>query len=230
MDDTDCARDDRPAPPRWAIPLILLGLALVALSVAGLLLLKRPPTPAPVTPTIERTTIPTAQAGSLLPDPTSTPAGAHVERQMPAPPTRTPTPQPAPTATRPDGTPIAWTEAEKNALSWMCWYEVGGMGSVRVDACLSTISTVRARYAYPNAFAETDVLSTLLREGQFNIEIDTSQPAPDPEMYWTVEQYQKGMRGSCNGYLYFDSVPGGPALCVIRSETGLFLEFHNGWD
>jgi hypothetical protein len=103
------------------------------------------------------------------------------------------------------------------------------MAEARVDACLSVISTVRARYAYGSGFPETDVISTLRRPGQFNFDFDPSQPAPDTELYWVVQQYQWGMRGSCNGFLYFDSVPGGPSLCVIQSSTGEFMEFHNGW-
>jgi hypothetical protein len=102
------------------------------------------------------------------------------------------------------------------------------MGSVRGDACLSVISTVRARYAYSNGFGTTDVISTILAPNQFHITIDTSQPAPDAALYDLVIAYQNGARGSCNGYLYFDSVPGGPVLCTIRSSNGQFLEFHNG--
>jgi hypothetical protein len=123
--------------------------------------------------------------------------------------------------------PIAWTEEEKNALSWMCYYEVGGMGAARVDGCLSVISTVRARYVYGSGLGH-DVLSVLQWPGQFNIQIDTSNPHSD--MYPIVEQYQDGARGSCNGYLYFDSVSGGPSLCVIYGSGTQFLEFHNGWN
>lgn len=125
---------------------------------------------------------------------------------------------------------IGWTDAEKNALSWLCWYEVRGMGDVRADACLSVISTVRARYAYNSGFGTHDVISTILAEGQFTgVEIDTNRPAPDADLCWLVEIYANGSRGSCTGYFYFDSVPGGPSLCVIRSGNGQFIEFHNGW-
>ena len=98
------------------------------------------------------------------------------------------------------------------------------------DACLSVISTVRTRYAYPNGFSETDVIGTLRRPGQFPFEFDESHPAPMPVLYWIVEQYQYGARGSCNGFLYFDSVPDGPSLCVIRANNGQWIEFHSGWD
>jgi hypothetical protein len=123
---------------------------------------------------------------------------------------------------------IEWTQEEKNALSWMCYGEVGGMAGSKVDACLSVISTVRARYVYANSFYETDVISTLTRPGQFNIEIHTDRPAPDDDLVWAVEQYEAGARGSCNAFLYFDSVPGGPSLCQIYSANG-WIEFHNGW-
>jgi len=109
----------------------------------------------------------------------------------------------------------------------MCYYEVGGMGAARRDACLSVISTVRARYIYGSGLGY-DVLSVLQWPGQFNIPINTASPHPD--MYPIVQQYQNGARGSCNGYLYFDSVPGEPALCVIRGAAEQFIEFHNGWD
>jgi hypothetical protein len=214
--------------PAWAVPLIACGAALVLLSSGGLLLLRTlPGDPAPVSGG-GKTPVPTRQ-GVLAPTPTP-PVQARVERRVLAPPSPTLTPMPTPTATRPPSPPIPWTEGEKNALTWLCWHEVRGMQEVRVDACLSVISTVRARYAYSNGFPETDVVGTLLRPGQFNIEFDTGQPAPDPELYWIVEQYQYGLRGSCNGYLYFDSVPGGPSLCVIRSGNNQFMEFHNGWN
>jgi hypothetical protein len=48
-------------------------------------------------------------------------------------------------------------------------------------------------------------------------------------LLWAVEQYQAGARGSCNGYPYFDSVPGGPSSCVIYGPGGQFEEFHTGW-
>jgi len=124
---------------------------------------------------------------------------------------------------------IEWTEEEKNALSWLCEGEVSGMGSVtQIDACLSVISTIRQRYAYPNGFGETDVISTILRPNQFNVEIRTDEP--HPTFYPVVEQYQNGARGSCSGFLFFDSVPGGPSLCRIAGLAGLWIEFHNGWN
>lgn len=123
---------------------------------------------------------------------------------------------------------IEWTDEEKNALSWMCNDEIGGMGaSVIRDACLSVISTVRARYAYPNGFTEKDVIGTLLRPNQFSIEVQTE--TPNTRFYSIVEEYQDGARGSCNGFLFFDSVPDGPSLCQIYGVNGMFVEFHDGW-
>jgi len=55
------------------------------------------------------------------------------------------------------------------------------------------------------------------------------RPAPDVLLQEAVAQYKWGARGSCNGYLYYDSVPGGPSLCVIEAANGQFVEFHNGW-
>ncbi len=164
------------------------------------------------------------------PIPTGTPlAQAQIQRQI-LPGAEPGTPTPAPEASRPPVTPIPWSDAEINALSWLCYHEIRGMAEVRIDACLSVISTVRARYVYYNNFGETDVIGTLQRAGQFPIDFDTSQPAPDQDLYWTVIQYQYGARGSCNGFLFYDSVPGGPVLCVIRSSNGQFMEFHNGWN
>lgn len=125
---------------------------------------------------------------------------------------------------------IEWTQEEIYALQWTCYGEVGGMQEVKLDACWSVISTVRARYAYSNGFSETDVIGTLSRPGQFSITFYTDRPGPDDELNWAVDQYRAGARGSCNGYLYFDSVPGGPSLCVIRAANGQWVEFHNGWN
>lgn len=222
--------------PLWAIVLVAFGTALVLLSAAGLWLLSGQPeeqaefaeqdTPVSATdrpPVASKTMLP--MTPSLLPTYGVTPQATTGETLKP---TAEPTLAVEATPDLPR-TPIAWTEAEKNALSWLCLHEVGGMGSTRIDACLSVVSTVRARYAYSNNFPELDVISTLLKPNQFNIEFDTAQPAPDAELYAAVEQYQNGVRGSCNGYLFFDSVPGGPSLCVIWGAAGQFLEFHNGW-
>ncbi|GAB4477668.1 MAG: hypothetical protein Kow00124_21110 [Anaerolineae bacterium] len=171
-----------------------------------------------VTPLPPPTLIPTPDLDTLFPGATAEPSAA---------PTAEPTVQPdeGPAPTPP---PIVWTQEEKNALGWLCYGEVGGMAERKIDACLSVISTVRARYAYSNGFPETDVLGTLRRPGQFNVTVYTDRPGPDPDLNWAVEQYQAGARGSCNGYLYFDSVPGGPSLCQIYSSGG-WIEFHNGW-
>jgi hypothetical protein len=108
----------------------------------------------------------------------------------------------------------------------MCYYEVGGMGRVRYDACLSVISTVRARYVFGGGMG-TDVLSVMSWPNQFNIPIETATPHSD--FIGTVEQYQTGARGSCSGYFYFDSDPGGPVGCTIFGADNQFIEFHNGW-
>ncbi len=162
---------------------------------------------------------PSATPTLIPPTPTISPAPAPKAPTDDAEPTRASEPAPA-------VEPIEWTPEEKNALSWMCQYEVGGMGAVRIDACLSVISTVRARYVYSSGLG-TDVLSVLQWPGQFNIPIRTDEP--NQGLIGVVEQYQNGARGSCNGYLYFDSVPGGPSLCVIYGAGGQFLDFHNGW-
>ncbi len=209
---------------RRAAVLVVFGITLTIFSTMGLILLPDAPeqtlvalhTPVPTVVIVNVTATPLQQAmiqrgvaAATLPLLTLTP-------------TLEPTRGPLPT--------IVWSDAEKNALTWLCWYEVRGMGDVRTDACLSVISTVRARYAYSSGFGTSDVISTIRAEGQFTgVKIDTSQPAPDPELLWMVEIYAGGARGSCTGYFYFDSIPGGPSLCVIHSSNGQFVEFHNGW-
>jgi hypothetical protein len=191
------------------------------------------------TPTPTRRITPSATPSATLAGPV-TPTRPAPEEDNSDPPNNA-TPEPADSALpaeepvtarptiNPDDIPeIEWTQEEKNALSWMCYGEVGGMAGSKVDACLSVISTVRARYMYANSFYETDVLSTLTRPGQFNVEIHTDRPAPDADLVWAVEQYEAGARGSCNAFLYFDSDPGGPSLCQIYSANG-WIEFHNGW-
>lgn len=211
-------------PPRWAVLTIAAGVALVLLASGGLILLQVFAGQVPASGDMPR--LPASPKRVATPTP---PDQARIDRQML--PLTTPLPPP-PSPTAPTGTPlppIPWTEAEKNALSWLCYHEVRGMGDKVYDACLSVISTVRTRYAYANLFTETDVISTLRRPGQFNFEFDESQPA-SAELYWIVVQYQYGARGSCNGFLYFDSVPDGPSLCVIRASSGQWIEFHNGWN
>jgi hypothetical protein len=248
---TDNERPSRAAPPRWAASLIMIGTLLVLLSGSGLFLLRAPQdevgvsdtsTPSPthysiaVTPTsladpiIQRLIVPMptrAVTPTVFSLPSTTPSPSIAE--IPAvTPTGAQTSAPAQPTTAPavEGTPIVWTEEEKNALSWMCHYEVGGMGTVKYDACLSVISTVRARYVYGSGLG-SDVMSVLQWPNQFNIPIKTD--SPNTTFIGTVEEYQGGARGSCNGYFYFDSVAGGPSLCVIYGAANQFLDFHNGW-
>ncbi|MBN1311825.1 MAG: hypothetical protein JXB30_10420 [Anaerolineae bacterium] len=206
--------------------LVVFGLVLTVLSSVGLILIRDIPGTTQPPPVVFHTPMPTL----ALPDITATsPRQAMISRGVVAPTFPPQTATPTPELTQTALPTIAWTDAEKNALSWLCWYEVRGMGDVVADACLSVISTVRARYAYNSGFGTNDVISTILAEGQFTgVEIDTSQPASS-ELYWLAEIYANGARGSCTGYFYFDSVPGGPSLCVIRSSNGQFIEFHNGW-
>ncbi len=223
---------------RWPHWLIAIGATLVVLSVSGLVLIQGLPEPKTqaaqppgVTEPARQTASPPSIPAPTLQEMTPTPLGqALIERRVVAPSTRTPTPGPTETSTPKPPPLIEWTAEEKNALSWLCYGEIGGMAEAKIDACLSVISTVRARYAYAvGGFPETDVISTLLRPGQFHVAIHTDRPAADPDLYWAVEQYQYGMRGSCNGYLYFNSIPGGPSECVIRSSNGQFMQFHNSW-
>jgi hypothetical protein len=219
-----------PRSSRFARQLIILGIVLVIVSTLGLALVPE----APAEPTL--VVLPTPLPTVVIPDTTATPPQqAMIQREvaaatLPAPTIPTSILTPVSEVTRGPQPTIVWTDAEKNALSWLCWYEVRGMGDVRTDACLSVISTVRARYAYNSGFGTSDVISTILAEGQFTgVKIDVNQPAPDPELLWMVEIYAGGARGSCTGYFYFDSIPGDPSLCVIRSSNGQFIEFHNGW-
>lgn len=224
----------KPQKPRWAYHMVVWGLAAAILASGGLLVLWTTGEDAPISAnaTALEAITRTPQASPTRgwqPDLSATqvPAdSAMLDREILPIPSNTPDPTPTPTVTPPV---IRWTQAEKNALSWMCYGEVGGMAEAKVDACLSVISTVRARYAYFNNFGETDVLSTLLRPGQFAISIRSDIPSPDPDINWAVEIYMNGTRGSCTGFLYFNSAPGGPSLCMIRSSNGQWVEFHNGW-
>ena len=222
-------RKSRWRPPTLAWYLILIGavIALVSTALLRTVLDK---------PASSETGAGPASNGIPGIFPTATPAqSALIQRDMAGMPTVGPTeaaaaPE-APTATFPPPPEIVWTDAEKNVLSWLCRGEVGGMAEVKIDACLSVISTVRARYAYGSGFSETDVIGTISRPGQFTgIVWETDRPAPDPDLLWAVNQYQSGARGSCTGFLYFDSIPGGPVLCTITSSNGQFMEFHNGWN
>ena len=214
------------------------GVLLIGLGVMALALLLNHPQPAEIAVANESPAkIPVAVTPVDATDTAS--AAARIDRAIIAPPTRTPTPTltpnptpiptstPAPTST--DGPPpeIEWTQAERYALQWLCYGEVGGMTGVKVDACLSVISTVRARYAYANNFNYSDLLSVIMAPGQFNVTVYTDQPGPDPDLNWAVDQYQTGARGTCNGYLYFNSIPGALAECTLRSSNGQFLQFHN---
>jgi hypothetical protein len=237
MTEADQPTNIKRAPRRWAILLIGLGSVLAAASAIGLFLTPNKPETAVAetsSPTITRPVMTVTIADQPL-----------VQRQIIEPPTReipptatiTPLPEPSistlePTNTdqpvddsqpTPQGTPIAFTTEERNALSWMCYYEVGGMGSVKYDACLSVISTVRARYVF-NSGMGTDVLSVLTRPNQFNIPVITDHGSD--AFLATVDQYASGARGSCNAYLFFDSVPGGPSACIIYGFNS-FIEFHN---
>lgn len=241
---TEPETETRRAKQRGFI-LIAAGLLLLLVGTGGLFMLLR------FQPESDQQALPFMQADENpgeqdrkpeTPDADSAITGPDVVTALPeptliSPPTALPTPTQLvePTALAPTIIPvtppeIVWTQAEINALGWTCYGEVGGMVEVRVDACWSVISTVRARYAYSNSFPETDVMGTLLRPGQFNITVHTDRPGPDEDLNWAVLQYQTGARGSCNGYLYFDSVPGGPSLCVIRASNGQWIEFHNGWN
>lgn len=207
-----------------ALSLTLLGTTIVALIVA----LEAPPqpdassekalTPRP-SPFFARFNPPLAQVNTQ-----------RLERAPLAFTTPVPSATPIVTPTLVPVTPIPWNNEDLNALSWLCYYEVRGMREARYDACLSVISTVRRRYAYEDdPYHEETIEETLLRENQFPIDFELDRPAPDAELRQAVDQYQWGARGTCTGYLYYDSVPGGPSLCVIRSAGGQFVEFHNGW-
>jgi hypothetical protein len=216
--------------------ILAAGVLLIGLGVVALAFLLTRPRPAEMVGASENPgKVPLVAPPSGATDTAS--AAARIDRGIVAPPTRTPTPTltpsptPIPTSTAAptttDGPPpeIEWTQEERYALQWLCYGEVGGMTGVKVDACLSVISTVRARYAYTGNYP--DLMSAVMAPGQFNVTIHTDQPGPDADLNWAVDQYQTGARGSCNGYPYFNSIPGGPAECTLRSGNGQFLQFHN---
>jgi hypothetical protein len=210
----------------WGVILVIAGILLTVIGAVGLMATSPAQQEAIAAALTTLTPTPEPRA-TLTPD-----TSARVGRGPLAVTTLLPSATAAPTSTVALGsvTPIPWTAEEINALSWVCYSEVRGMGRVRVDACLSVISTVRQRYAYANEFDETGIAGTLARPGQFPIEVHYDHPAPDEELRWAVTQYQWGARGSCSGYLYYDSVSGGPSECVILSSNGSWIEFHNGWD
>jgi len=224
--------------PRWPFRLMAAGAALALLSGAAIFLLAPVENAEPAPASIIR-------LPSVFPTPTPA-SDALIQRQpvVAAADAVTPVPDPAtlppavsqPTTASPVVPPVAppvieWSDADKNILSWVCYAEVGGMDEVKIDACLSVISTIRARYAPDSPFHQADIVSVLQSPGQFpGVHWEAERPGPDPELMWTVNQYRAGMRGSCTGYLYFDSVPGGPSLCVIRSSNNQFMEFHSGWN
>ena len=228
---THSSPDEKSAATRRQTIIQFLILAGLLVGVTGLtvyfldLLNPAQATAAPVAQPIAAST--PFNAAQNLPPTASSPA--IVERNTAALTTPIPTLTPVITPTLAPVTPIPWTEEDFNALTWLCYEEVRGMREARYDACLSVIATVRQRYAYENAYTEGGIQETLLRENQFPITFHLDRPAPDEQFQEAVQQYQWGARGSCTGYLYYDSVPGGPSICVIESSNGSFVEFHRGW-
>lgn len=207
------------------VALGLLGVTVVALTV----LLSAPPEAA--SQPLEGTPAPAATPFYARFNPRGVAEGGQLfQREPVAHTTLVPTLTPYVTPTLAPVTPIPWNTEDTNALTWLCYEEVRGMNEARYDACLSVISTVRRRYAYADdPYWEDTIEETLRRENQFPIDFELDRPAPDAFLQDAVEQYRWGARGSCTGYLYYDSVPGGPSLCVIRAANGSFVEFHNGW-
>lgn len=237
-----------PPAPRSLTRILSIAVLIAGMAAVGLALAAAGPGDSPLaalvaTETLTPSITPTATA-TLRPytgDDDATPEPGEddplVAREVVAPPTRTPTPTttPTPTDTPPptitptfDAPEIHWSQADKNALSWLCYGEVGGMAWAKVDACLSIISTVRVRYAYGTGASDT-VYEALTRPGQFNVRIETDRPSPDDELNQTVELYEQGMRGSCTGFRYFNSSPGAPGDCVIYGPLGQFVQFHHSW-
>lgn len=237
--------------PRRASHFIALGVLVVGMAALGFVLLTAggghaeqggliAALRATETATPTATLTPTATYRPYSADGSTPPAesSAAVERQVVSPPTRTPTPTLTPTpqdTATPTITPtfdapeIHWSQADRNALSWLCYGEVGGMGWSKVDACLSVISTVRVRSAYGGNNYTGSLIENLMRPGQFNVRIETDQPSPDADLNYAVELYEQGARGSCTGYLYFNSSPSGPGACVIYGAANQFIQFHNSW-
>jgi len=225
------SKESKPSPPadHRITPLSAAVLGLLGIAVFGAVVALPTPSGAAPTPPPATTTPNAAFRASAALPPTAQ-GGQLVQREAVAITTPLPTLTPYLTPTIAPVTPIPWTEEDVNALTWLCYEEVRGMREARIDACLSVISTVRRRYAYEDdPYHESTIAGTLLRENQFPIDFELDRPAPDDELVSAVDNYQWGARGSCTGYLYYDSVPGGPSLCVIRAANNQFVEFHNGW-
>lgn len=206
-----------------ALGALFVGVVLLTVALTG------PQTPPPAVPESDLAPSATPVRGAIARFVATQGESLRIDRNSVLLTTHVPTLTPAVTLTLVPATPIAWNQEDFNALTWLCYEEVRGMAEQRIDACWSVISTVRQRYAYTNAYHEESIVDTLERENQFPITFHTDRPAPDEELQNAVRQYQYGARGSCTGYLYYDSVPGGPSLCVITSSNGSFVEFHQGW-
>ena len=138
------------------------------------------------------------------------------------------------------------SNAERELLVRLCVAEVFGMQpAIRVDACLSVIDTVFTRMK-TGTISDGTLEGTLgwHRESDYYWQFPpwvtlgcerVPQEAcrdnvPDGWAREAVELYLTGVRGSCSGYLYYNSIPGGSRDCVI-SDGNQYAEFHTrGFD
>lgn len=125
-------------------------------------------------------------------------------------------------------------------LARNCVAEVRGMKEKREDACLSVTSTVLTRTTTRHISTGT-VESTLNWHSghtwQFVPWVTLGCEYVDPiacldnySLDWArhaIGNYIIGERGSCDDYLYYNSIEGGNNDCIILSSNGSYIEFHS---
>lgn len=145
----------------------------------------------------------------------------------------------------PTGESVIISDRDADMLSWLLYVEVRGMGNNTYDSGLSVLSTVfyRTKLKYLSDGTLRKTVSWCTPDGslcQFPAWVSTLNcdgiiyrvcPLADKitlnKMRHIVDLYLIGYRGSCNNYLYYNSIPGGLNDCSIRSTTTSdFMEFH----
>lgn len=141
----------------------------------------------------------------------------------------------------PPSTVLVVTADERELLIRLCVAEVFGMAeAVRQDACLSVISTVFARMdgmiisdgtiagtlGWHKGDAEFWQFPPYVTLGCDYVHPSACRDTIDPAFAEiAVDAYLRGARGSCDGYLFYNSIPGGTVDCLI-TDGSQYAEFH----